>query len=277
MAKAMRIPLRVAEKMHWEIGEEELARRANTAVFHLAGRQPSRRGAMAESVSSASRKRSMDTRSCSARSEVLDRCGPPPSSHVQPAPDISSVMCNSARSADGGWELTVHIPHEALGVKVDEVIVRTTCPYVFVERLLAADGSPVGSLTQEKRRLSTGALTSGLSPMEEPPNGTSIGTPPAVQPRADLTSTREPSQPAGPDEIPRDSFSDTEADTPPSFKENLNGPGSETKGKPTSPTLDTPLFANEGDCDGVGGAALDERPCKRKRVAEDNGETLHAN
>lgn len=36
----MAIPWRAAEAMHWQLGEVEMAHRANVSVFHLAGQQP---------------------------------------------------------------------------------------------------------------------------------------------------------------------------------------------------------------------------------------------
>ena len=37
IAKEMHLPWRAAEAMHWQIGEVEMAQRANVPVFHLAG------------------------------------------------------------------------------------------------------------------------------------------------------------------------------------------------------------------------------------------------
>ena len=37
IAKEMQLPWRAAEAMHWQIGEVEMAQRANVPVFHLAG------------------------------------------------------------------------------------------------------------------------------------------------------------------------------------------------------------------------------------------------
>ncbi|KAF2718577.1 hypothetical protein K431DRAFT_230551 [Polychaeton citri CBS 116435] len=39
IAKEMALPWRAAEAMHWQIGEVEMAQRANVPVFHLAGQQ----------------------------------------------------------------------------------------------------------------------------------------------------------------------------------------------------------------------------------------------
>lgn len=39
IAKEMQLPWRAAEAMHWQIGEVEMATRANVAVFHLSGQQ----------------------------------------------------------------------------------------------------------------------------------------------------------------------------------------------------------------------------------------------
>lgn len=45
IARDMQLPWRAAEAMHWQIGEVEMAQRANVPVFHLAGGQPSVGGA----------------------------------------------------------------------------------------------------------------------------------------------------------------------------------------------------------------------------------------
>ena len=39
ISKEMQLPWRAAEAMHWQIGEVEMAQRANVPVFHLAGQQ----------------------------------------------------------------------------------------------------------------------------------------------------------------------------------------------------------------------------------------------
>lgn len=41
IAKEMALPWRAAEAMHWQIGEVEMASRANVPVFHLAGQSSS--------------------------------------------------------------------------------------------------------------------------------------------------------------------------------------------------------------------------------------------
>lgn len=41
ISKEMALPWRAAEAMHWQIGEVEMAQRANVPVFHLAGQQNS--------------------------------------------------------------------------------------------------------------------------------------------------------------------------------------------------------------------------------------------
>ena len=52
ISKEMQLPWRAAEAMHWQIGEVEMAQRANVPVFHLAGQQgsgsESRMGSIAE-------------------------------------------------------------------------------------------------------------------------------------------------------------------------------------------------------------------------------------
>ena len=46
IAKEMQIPWRAAENMHWQMGEADMAQRANVPLFQLAGQGPSRGGAM---------------------------------------------------------------------------------------------------------------------------------------------------------------------------------------------------------------------------------------
>lgn len=51
ISKEMQLPWRAAEAMHWQIGEVEMAQRANVPVFHLAGQQgsmPSQMGPMSD-------------------------------------------------------------------------------------------------------------------------------------------------------------------------------------------------------------------------------------
>ena len=50
----MQLPWRAAEAMHWQIGEIEMAQRANVPVFHLAGQQPSQAGAVQDRTRSTS-------------------------------------------------------------------------------------------------------------------------------------------------------------------------------------------------------------------------------
>lgn len=50
IAKEMQLPWRAAEAMHWQIGEVEMAHRANVAVFHLAGTNSSQPSAPNPSV-----------------------------------------------------------------------------------------------------------------------------------------------------------------------------------------------------------------------------------
>nr|WCL15689.1 MYB transcription factor 10 [Cladosporium cladosporioides] len=56
ISKEMALPWRAAEAMHWQIGEVEMAQRANVPVFHLAGQQNANTtaGAMPDSRSSTS-------------------------------------------------------------------------------------------------------------------------------------------------------------------------------------------------------------------------------
>ena len=54
IAKEMALPWRAAEAMHWQIGEVEMANRANVPVFHLAGYSPSQPTPSYGNVASAS-------------------------------------------------------------------------------------------------------------------------------------------------------------------------------------------------------------------------------
>lgn len=56
ISKEMALPWRAAEAMHWQIGEVEMAQRANVPVFHLAGQQTTSTtgGALPDSRSSTS-------------------------------------------------------------------------------------------------------------------------------------------------------------------------------------------------------------------------------
>lgn len=54
ISKEMQLPWRAAEAMHWQIGEIEMAQRANVPVFHLAGQQPSQAGAASDRARSTS-------------------------------------------------------------------------------------------------------------------------------------------------------------------------------------------------------------------------------
>lgn len=56
ISKEMQLPWRAAEAMHWQIGEVEMAQRANVPVFHLAGQQNASMsgGALVDSRSSTS-------------------------------------------------------------------------------------------------------------------------------------------------------------------------------------------------------------------------------
>jgi hypothetical protein len=54
IAKEMQIPWRAAENMHWQMGEVEMASRANVPIFHLAGQGPSRGGAIPDRAPSTS-------------------------------------------------------------------------------------------------------------------------------------------------------------------------------------------------------------------------------
>ncbi|GAB7340694.1 hypothetical protein MBLNU457_7082t1 [Dothideomycetes sp. NU457] len=65
IAKEMALPWRAAEAMHWQIGEVEMASRANVPVFHLAGQSSSTsQGSMApSSINISSLGQNLDARS----------------------------------------------------------------------------------------------------------------------------------------------------------------------------------------------------------------------
>lgn len=46
ISKEMQLPWRAAEAMHWQIGEVEMAQRANVPVFHLAGQHDRSHGSI---------------------------------------------------------------------------------------------------------------------------------------------------------------------------------------------------------------------------------------
>ena len=51
ISKEMQLPWRAAEAMHWQIGEVEMAQRANVPVFHLAGQHATQGSERESSVS----------------------------------------------------------------------------------------------------------------------------------------------------------------------------------------------------------------------------------
>lgn len=66
IAKEMQLPWRAAEAMHWQIGEVEMASRANVPVFHLAGQSNSNSSQTSASLSTGNTAQSAETRSNSA-------------------------------------------------------------------------------------------------------------------------------------------------------------------------------------------------------------------
>ena len=66
IAKEMQLPWRAAEAMHWQIGEVEMASRANVPVFHLAGQVTSGSSQLPTSISAINPCQSADMRSNSA-------------------------------------------------------------------------------------------------------------------------------------------------------------------------------------------------------------------
>jgi len=66
IAKEMQLPWRAAEAMHWQIGEVEMASRANVPVFHLAGQVSSASSQTPNSISAINTCQSAETRSNSA-------------------------------------------------------------------------------------------------------------------------------------------------------------------------------------------------------------------
>jgi len=82
ISKEMALPWRAAEAMHWQIGEIEMANRANVPVFHLAGQQ-----------STSSSSAISEGRGSTSPSSVSGAVGPPPTSafaypHNHPLPQL---------------------------------------------------------------------------------------------------------------------------------------------------------------------------------------------
>lgn len=91
IAKEMALPWRAAEAMHWQIGEVEMASRANVPVFHLAGQSSSTssQSSMAPSVMNiSSLGQNLDARSDST-------------SPRSPAGSIEPYASNTDASRDG--------------------------------------------------------------------------------------------------------------------------------------------------------------------------------
>ena len=100
IAKEMQLPWRAAEAMHWQIGEAEMAQRANVPVFHLAGQQSSSASGVPE------RAESLSPSSASGHPPLLPY--PPlhnhtlpqiPISHSQPLSPVETRLRSNSNSS----------------------------------------------------------------------------------------------------------------------------------------------------------------------------------
>lgn len=116
IAKEMALPWRAAEAMHWQIGEVEMANRANVPVFHLAGQQQTSQPSQSQQqpplhplsnpVSSASTV-APDTRSNSTSPQSATTAWPPPPTtyphtHSHTLPQLSQHQQGQPASPPSG-------------------------------------------------------------------------------------------------------------------------------------------------------------------------------
>ena len=104
IAKEMQIPWRAAENMHWQMGEIDMAQRANVPVFHLAGQQSSRGGAMPDRFPSTSPPSGGNMLPAMPYSHTHNHSLPqvplPPQQQISPA--NSRIHRSSSTSPNGG-------------------------------------------------------------------------------------------------------------------------------------------------------------------------------
>lgn len=100
ISKEMQLPWRAAEAMHWQIGEVEMAQRANVPVFHLAGQQSSH----SQPGSASERAQSISPPSAMSYSHTHNHSLPQLSmAHPQPiSPVQTRLRRNSGSSPLGG-------------------------------------------------------------------------------------------------------------------------------------------------------------------------------
>lgn len=103
IAKEMQIPWRAAENMHWQMGEIDMAQRANVPVFHLARQQSSRGGAMSDYAPSTSPPSGGDMLPMPSRSHIHNHSLPrmPSLDQVKVSP-ADSTMYRSSRASPHG-------------------------------------------------------------------------------------------------------------------------------------------------------------------------------
>lgn len=94
ISKEMQLPWRAAEAMHWQIGEVEMAQRANVSVFHLAGQQSSQVGASLE------RAESISPLSATGSASTLPFPQGYPSVHNHSLPQISLAQAHPLSPAE---------------------------------------------------------------------------------------------------------------------------------------------------------------------------------
>lgn len=100
ISKEMQLPWRAAEAMHWQIGEVEMAQRANVPVFHLAGQSSSQGGVLIERVSSTSPPSAVSPPSSLSYSHTHNH-SLPQISMAQPPHSVSPVQSRLRRNSSG--------------------------------------------------------------------------------------------------------------------------------------------------------------------------------
>lgn len=108
IAKEMQLPWRAAEAMHWQIGEVEMAQRANVPVFHLAHQPGSsnQAGPGSEGRSSTSPTGIAPTSGFSYTHTHNHSLPQIPHAHTHPhSPEQSRLRRNSSDSLPGGPSL----------------------------------------------------------------------------------------------------------------------------------------------------------------------------
>lgn len=134
ISKEMQLPWRAAEAMHWQIGEMEMAQRANVPVFHLAG-QPASNPSHANTMSQA---RTHSTSPSSGNSPPnfvsyshTHNHSLPQIQHALPqpiSPDQARLRRNSSGSSPSGSDLLRHRADSARSVPTGPSSSRNVLP-----------------------------------------------------------------------------------------------------------------------------------------------------